>query len=83
MYYHFITVQDNGIGFEEKYLDRMFEVFKQLHGRNEYNGSGVGLAICRRVLLNHKGAIGARSQPGEGACFYILLPQSQTNNAEV
>lgn len=81
MYYHFITVQDNGIGFEMTYLDRIFEVFKQLHGRNEYSGSGVGLSICRRVVQNHKGAIDAVAQPGEGACFYILLPQYQTNNA--
>ena len=72
--YHRIDVADNGIGFEEKYLDRIFEVFQRLHGRNEYAGTGVGLAICEKVAFNHGGAITASSQPGQGATFSVYLP---------
>jgi len=69
-----LTVQDNGIGFEEKYLDRIFAVFQRLHGRQEYEGTGIGLAVCRRIVDRHKGRITAKSQPGEGATFIIHLP---------
>ena len=69
-----ITVQDNGIGFEEIYLDRIFEVFQRLHGRNEYDGTGVGLAICRKIVERHRGHITARSAPGQGSTFVITLP---------
>ncbi|WP_460979593.1 PAS domain-containing protein [Spirosoma knui] len=72
--YHRIEVADNGIGFEEKYLDRMFQVFQRLHGRSEYAGTGIGLAICEKVVTNHGGAITAISQPGQGATFHIYLP---------
>lgn len=73
-----ITVKDNGIGFEEKYLERIFAVFQRLHGRTEYEGTGVGLAVCRRIADRHGGSITARSQPGEGATFIITLPLRQT-----
>jgi PAS domain S-box-containing protein len=69
-----VTVQDNGIGFDEKYLDKIFAVFQRLHGRNEYEGTGVGLAVCRRITDRHGGTISARSKPGEGAAFIVTLP---------
>ncbi len=69
-----LTIRDNGIGFDEKYLDRIFAVFQRLHGRQEYEGTGIGLAVCRRIVDRHKGAITARSKPGEGATFYVALP---------
>jgi signal transduction histidine kinase len=72
--YYRIDVADNGIGFDEKYLDRIFEVFQRLHGRNEFSGTGIGLAICEKVVTNHGGVITASSQPGQGATFSIYLP---------
>ncbi|GAB3335239.1 hypothetical protein GCM10027299_44060 [Larkinella ripae] len=72
--YHLIKVIDNGIGFNEKYLDRMFEVFQRLHGRSEYAGTGIGLAIVQKVITNHGGAISAQSTPGQGATFCLYLP---------
>lgn len=72
--YHRLDVVDNGIGFDEKYLDRIFEVFQRLHGRNEFSGTGIGLAICEKVVVNHGGAITARSQPGNGTTFSVYLP---------
>jgi signal transduction histidine kinase len=72
--YHQIAVMDNGIGFEEKYVDRIFQVFQRLHGKSEYAGTGIGLAICEKVVANHGGAIKATSQPGQGATFAIYLP---------
>lgn len=72
-----ITIQDNGIGFDEKYVDRMFAVFQRLHGRTEYEGTGVGLAVCRRITDRHGGTIIARSTPGQGATFTLTLPATQ------
>lgn len=69
-----LTIQDNGIGFDEKYLDKIFAVFQRLHGRQEYEGTGIGLAVCRRIVDRHKGTITAASKPGEGATFIIKLP---------
>lgn len=69
-----IFVEDNGIGFEEKYLDRIFAPFQRLHGRAEFEGTGMGLAICRKIVERHGGAITARSQPGQGSAFIITLP---------
>src|SRR5262249_38328885 len=69
-----LSVQDNGIGFDEKYLDRIFTIFQRLHGRQAYEGTGVGLAVCRRIAERHSGSITARSQPGQGACFIVRLP---------
>ncbi len=72
-----LLVQDNGIGFEEQYLDRIFDVFQRLHGRQEYEGTGMGLAICRKIVDRHGGSITARSAPGEGSTFIVTLPVHQ------
>ena len=72
-----LSVEDNGIGFEEKYLEKIFTVFQRLHGRNEYEGTGVGLAVCRRITDRHHGTITARSQLGQGATFLVTLPLRQ------
>ncbi len=72
--YHRIDVTDNGIGFDDKYVDRIFQVFQRLHGKNEFAGTGIGLAICEKVAANHGGAITATSQPGQGATFSVYLP---------
>lgn len=72
--YYQIIVEDNGIGFAEKYLDRIFNVFQRLHSRSEYEGTGIGLAICRKITERHHGTITAKSQPGQGAKFIITLP---------
>lgn len=74
-----LFVQDNGIGFDEKYLDRIFTVFQRLHGRQVYSGTGVGLAICRKIVERHGGHITAQSAPGLGATFVATLPTSQLN----
>ncbi len=68
-----IIVEDNGIGFDEKYLDRIFNVFQRLHGRSEYEGTGMGLAICRKIVERHQGSITAKSEPGKGASFIVTI----------
>jgi PAS domain S-box-containing protein len=72
-----ILVKDNGIGFEEQYLDRIFKPFQRLHSREEYEGSGMGLAICRRIVERHGGDITAQSVLGEGSTFIVSLPIHQ------
>ena len=69
-----LTVQDNGIGFDEKYADRIFGIFQRLHGRSAYEGTGIGLATCRKIAERHGGSIEAKSAPGEGATFIVTLP---------
>ncbi len=69
-----IDVADNGIGFEEKYQERIFQLFERLHSRSAYGGTGIGLAICRKVAENHGGAILTHSQPGQGSVFTVFLP---------
>jgi PAS domain S-box-containing protein len=69
-----LTVKDNGIGFDEKYLEKIFAVFQRLHNRQEYEGTGIGLAVCRRIVDRHGGSITARSKPGTGATFVVQLP---------
>jgi light-regulated signal transduction histidine kinase (bacteriophytochrome) len=71
-----IAVEDNGIGFNEAHLERIFQPFQRLHGRGEYEGSGIGLAICRKIVERHGGSITARSVPGEGTTFTVELPIS-------
>lgn len=69
-----IEVEDNGIGFEEKYLDRIFTPFQRLHAQSDYGGTGIGLAICRRIVERHRGRIWARSRPDDGSTFMVELP---------
>ena len=72
--YCHIIFSDNGIGFDPKYKDRIFEVFQRLHGRDEYKGTGMGLAICKRIIENHSGSITASGKLNEGARFDIYVP---------
>jgi light-regulated signal transduction histidine kinase (bacteriophytochrome) len=72
-----LRIADNGIGFDTKYLERIFSIFQRLHGRNEYEGTGIGLATCRKIVERHRGAITAESAPGEGATFIVTLPLRQ------
>ncbi|MCP4583155.1 MAG: HAMP domain-containing protein [candidate division Zixibacteria bacterium] len=74
-----LVVEDNGIGFDEKYCDRIFTVFQRLHGRSEYEGTGLGLAVCRKIVERHSGTITAKSVPGEGSKFLITMPLKQNN----
>ncbi|PWH86910.1 sensor histidine kinase [Brumimicrobium oceani] len=69
-----ISITDNGIGFDEKYLDKIFAVFQRLHGRSAYEGTGIGLSICKKIAENHKGHLTAYSTEGEGSTFIIYLP---------
>lgn len=78
--YYKITVGDNGIGFNEKYVDHIFKIFQRLHGKNSYEGTGIGLAICKRIVSYHKGLITAQSQPNVGTTFIIILPEKQTHS---
>ena len=78
-----IVVEDNGIGFEEKYLDRIFAAFQRLHGRSEYEGTGMGLAICKKIVERHGWSITAKSTPGEGSLFVIDLPARQAGSQEL
>jgi PAS domain S-box-containing protein len=73
-----LHIQDNGIGFDPKYLDRIFQPFQRLHGRGEYEGSGMGLAICRKIVERHGGEITAQSIPGMGTTFLVTLPMSRS-----
>ncbi|MCL1465919.1 hypothetical protein LAY41_16125 [Argonema galeatum A003/A1] len=78
-----IRVADNGIGFEEKYLDRIFTVFQRLHTRSEYEGTGIGLAICRKIVERHNGTIIATSTLGKGSTFIVTLLISQPEGASL
>lgn len=77
-----LSFVDNGIGFEEKYLDRIFQIFQRLDGR-KFDGSGIGLAICRRIANKHGGNITAQSAPGKGATFYVTLKKSHSENSSL
>ena len=75
--YWTITVEDNGIGFKKKYLEKIFKPFERLNGRSAYEGSGMGMAICQKIVERHHGTITAKSTPGEGSTFIITLPEKQ------
>jgi signal transduction histidine kinase len=72
--YVHLSVADNGIGFEMQYVNQIFEIFRRLHTQDTYKGSGIGLALCKKIVLNHKGYIKAESTVGEGTTFHIILP---------
>jgi signal transduction histidine kinase len=73
-------VTDNGIGMEADQLDGIFEVFQRLHTREEFEGTGIGLSICRKIVDRHGGDIKVRSQPGEGSTFTITLPEDEDSD---
>jgi PAS domain S-box-containing protein len=75
--YYRIQLKDNGIGFKQKYADKIFNIFQRLHSKDEYTGTGIGLAMCKKILQNHHGNIIAQSHEGEGALFTIIIPQKQ------
>src|SRR5437762_11777065 len=76
-----IIIEDKGIGFDEKYLDRIFILFQRLHGRSAYEGTGIGLAICRKIADRHGGTITAKSMPDAGSTYIVSLPTKQAQRA--
>ncbi|WP_310586703.1 PAS domain S-box protein [Telluribacter sp. SYSU D00476] len=72
--YHTISIEDNGIGFDPRYTDKVFTIFKRLHSRDTYSGTGIGLALCKKVAHNHGGEIYVSSIPNLGSTFYVILP---------
>lgn len=74
-----ITFEDNGIGFEAEYASKIFQIFQRLHGRAAYSGSGIGLAICKKIIDNHHGILFAESEPGQYTKFTMILPQQSTH----
>lgn len=77
-WFHCIAIVDNGIGFRKEYAEKIFVIFQRLHGQDAYQGSGIGLAICRKVVANHNGYISADGEEGNGASFYVYLPKDSS-----
>jgi len=76
--YYKVSISDNGIGFDPKYSDEIFMVFKRLNSYHEYEGTGVGLSICKKIIEKHNGSIVAESEPGKGSTFSFVLPENQS-----
>lgn len=72
-----VVVADNGIGFEQRYADKIFDIFKRLNSREQYAGTGVGLALCKKIMENHRGSIIAHSEPGKGTTFHLYFPLTE------
>ena len=70
-----VSISDSGIGFDQKYAEQIFELFQRLHGNSEYEGTGIGLAICKRIVQYHDGIITAEGKTGDGATFNIYVPK--------
>ena len=81
--FHTISFEDNGIGLEERHRERIFKPFSRLHSGKEYNGSGLGLFICKKIVTGHNGTIIVQSKIGEGSTFIITLPEKQTVEKKV
>jgi PAS domain S-box-containing protein len=77
-----LRVEDNGIGFEAKYAEKIFGPFQRLHGRQDYEGTGIGLAIARRIVERHRGTLRAEGRPGQGAAFILVLPERQPHESD-
>ncbi|MFL9484076.1 ATP-binding protein [Chitinophagaceae bacterium LWZ2-11] len=75
--YYDISVEDNGIGFEQEYAQIIFQLFQRLHGKSEYTGAGMGLSICKKIVDRHHGVIYAYGKEGEGSTFHVILPEFQ------
>lgn len=80
---HLISVKDNGIGIDSEYISKIFTVFQQLHGPEEFNGTGIGLAVCQKVVLQHSGEIWVESELGKGSTFFIRLSKDQISEEEI
>lgn len=78
-----IAISDNGIGFEEKYAEKIFTIFQRLNGASEYEGTGIGLAIAKKIVDRHNGMIMAKSWPGQGATFFVILPLRQNDKQKL
>jgi two-component system, LuxR family, sensor kinase FixL len=77
-----ISIQDNGIGFDEKFKEKIFQPFERLHGRSQYSGTGIGLAICKKVVEGHNGEIAVQSQLNVGTTFRVRLPKSSSTTSD-
>jgi two-component system CheB/CheR fusion protein len=74
-----IMVKDNGVGFDQQYSEKIFEIFQRLNARTAYDGTGIGLAVCHKIVQNHKGVIYSKAKENHGATFYVLLPLTSNN----